>query len=191
MSATMPNFNKAKQVLKEIESIANQEFLPIVGPKKGSILSEEVRKAKPKSVLEVGTLIGYSAIMICKELTADTHFVSIEQHLDEAEIAKANIARAGISIQTEVIVGDALEVIPTLKGCFDFAFIDAEKDEYLQYLQLAEDKLAKGAIIVADNAGIFADDMKDYLDYVRGSRKYRSRYVTVGEDGVEITVKLT
>lgn len=77
-----------------------------------------------------------------------------------------------------------------MDGPFDFAFIDAEKSEYFQYLSLAEDKLRKGAVVVADNAGIFADQMRDYLDYVRNSGKYQSRYVQVGGDGLEISVKL-
>ena len=81
-------------------------------------------------------------------------------------------------------------MIPTLEGQFDFAFIDAEKNEYFQYLKLVEDKMQKGAVVFADNAGIFADQMGDYLDYVRNSGKYRSRYIQVGEDGVEISIKL-
>ncbi len=81
-------------------------------------------------------------------------------------------------------------MIPTLKGPFDFAFIDAEKSEYLRYLKLAEDKLCKGAVVFADNAGVFADQMGDYLDYVRNSGLYQSRYIQVGGDGVEISVKL-
>jgi predicted O-methyltransferase YrrM len=189
----MPQYqtlSKADQVLREIEERANHEFLPIVGPYKGKILAEEVRKAKPKSVLEVGTLIGYSAILIGKELDTTARFVTIEQHLDEAELAKENIRRAEIQPQVEVITDDALQVIPSLECCFDFAFVDAEKSEYYQYLQLAEDKLVKGTVTVADNAGIFADEMRDYLNYVRASGKYRSRYVQVGEDGLEISVKL-
>lgn len=55
---------------------------------------------------------------------------------------------------------------------------------------LAEGKLRKGAVVFADNAGIFVDQMSDYLDYIRNSGKYQSRYVQVGEDGVEISVKL-
>jgi len=89
-----------------------------------------------------------------------------------------------------VITGDAIQVIPKLKGIFDFAFIDAEKTEYLDYLRLAEDKLRKGTVIVADNAGIFAKQMRDYLDYVRASGNYSSKYVQVGVDGLEISVKL-
>jgi predicted O-methyltransferase YrrM len=60
----------------------------------------------------------------------------------------------------------------------------------MEYLRLVENKLHKGAVVVADNAGIFAGQMRDYLSYVRTSGKYRSRYVPVGEDGLEISVKL-
>ena len=77
-----------------------------------------------------------------------------------------------------------------MQGPFDFVFIDAEKDEYFQYLKLAEDKLKRDTIVFADNAGIFADEMKDFLDYVRNSGKYKSRYIQVGGDGVEISVKI-
>jgi predicted O-methyltransferase YrrM len=81
-------------------------------------------------------------------------------------------------------------MIPTLEGQFDFAFIDAKKNEYFQYLKLVEDKLQKGSVVFADNAGVFANQMGDYLDYVRNSGKYRSCYFQVGGDGVEISIKL-
>ncbi|MGD6934327.1 MAG: O-methyltransferase [Candidatus Bathyarchaeia archaeon] len=182
--------NKAEQLLNEIADIAVVEFLPIVGPAKGKILAEEVKKAQPKNVLEVGTFIGYSTILIGRELSKGVRFVTIEEHLDEAEVAKDNIRQSEIAVNVQVISGDAIEVIPTLACCFDFVFLDAAKDEYFQYLKLIEDKLWKGAVIVADNAGKFAAEMKEYLEYVRKSGKYSSRYVGVGNDGLEISVKL-
>jgi predicted O-methyltransferase YrrM len=181
---------KAEEVLKEIERMTESQFLPIIGPDKGKILVEAFRKVKPKHVLEVGTLIGYSAILIGKELDETAKIVTIEIHAKEAQAAEQNIARAEIPPRVNVIVGDALKVIPTLKKCFDAVFIDADKTEYLQYLKLMEDKLHEGTVVVADNAGIFADQMQDYLDYVRNSGRYRSRFVQVGEDGVEISIKL-
>jgi predicted O-methyltransferase YrrM len=187
---TQTPVNSADEVLRLIEKASEKNFLPIIGPYKGRILAEEVRKAKPQHVLEVGTLIGYSAILMGKELDEKAEIITIEIHRDEAELAGKNIVRANIPPKIKIITGDALQVIPTLKGPIDFAFIDAEKSEYYQYLTLAEDKLHKGAVVFADNAGIFADQMRDYLDYVRSSGKYQSRYVQVGEDGVEISVKL-
>ena len=183
-------WNKAEVILCEIEKRANSEFLPIVGPEKGLVIAEEIRKAKPKRVLEVGTLIGYSAIVMGKELDKNAQIVTIEIHAEEAKTAEENIRKAGILSKVEVVTGDAIQVIPKLKGFFDFVFLDAEKTEYLDYLRLAEDKLRKGAVIVADNAGIFAKQMANYLDYVRTSGKYSSKYVPVGVDALEVTVKL-
>jgi len=184
------SLNKAEMILREIEKRANNEFLPIVGPEKGKILAEEIRKAQPKRVLEVGTLIGYSAILMGKELDENAQIITIEIHAEEAQTAEENIRKAEIPPKIEVITGDAIQVIPKLTGSFDFVFIDAEKTEYYDYLRLAEDKLHKGTVIVADNAGIFAKQMKDYLDYVRTSGKYGSKYVPVGVDGLEISTKL-
>ena len=182
--------NKADDVLKKIESSAALDFLPIIGPKKGKILADEIRKTKPCHILEVGTLIGYSAILMGKELNDNAEIVTIEIHREEAEQACENIASAFIKPKIKIITGNAIEIIPTLPGKFDFAFIDAEKTEYLQYLKLAEPKLERGTIVFADNAGIFSEQMQDYLNYVRNSGKYKSRYVQVGDDGVEISIML-
>jgi len=182
--------SKTGKVLEEIEKIAERSFIPIVGPQKGQILVEIIRETKPKRVLEVGTLIGYSAISMGRELAADAHLITVEIHANQAKMAEENIRRAEIPSTVEVLVGDAIEVLPKLKGKFDLVFIDATKEEYLKYLQLVENKLHKGSVVVADNAGVFADQMRDFLDYVRSSGKYRSRYVPIGEDGLEISVKL-
>jgi predicted O-methyltransferase YrrM len=100
------------------------------------------------------------------------------------------VVNANVPPKITIITGNALDVIPTLQGQFDLAFIDAEKTEYYMYLKIAETKLCKGATVFADNAGIFAAQMSDYLQYVRRSGKYDSRYIQVGDDGVEISVKL-
>ncbi len=182
-------WNKAEAVLRQIEKRATNEFLPIVGPKKGKVIADMIRKFKPKRVLEVGTLIGYSAILIGKELENDAQLITMEIHPDEVEYAVENLRRAGVQAKVKVLTGDAIQLIPELTGCFDFVFIDAEKTEYLDYLQLAEDKLCKGSVVVADNAGIFSNQMKEYLDYVRASWEYSSKYTPVGVDGLEISVK--
>jgi predicted O-methyltransferase YrrM len=181
---------RADKVLREIERVAEKEFLPIIGPRKGQVLVEAIHKIKPKHVLEVGTLIGYSAILMGKELESEAHLITIEIDVDEAKKARENIRRAEVRPTIDVIVGDAIKVIPKLKDEFDMVFIDAEKSEYIDYLRLVEDKLHKGSIIVADNAGIFVDEMKDYLEYVRNSGKYSSEYLPFDGNGVEVSVKL-
>lgn len=125
-----------------------------------------------------------------KELGSDTHLVTIEIHADEARRAEENIRRAAIQPNVEMLIGNATEILPKLKEKFDLVFIDASKTEYLNYLRLVEDKLPKGSVVIADNAGASANRMRDYLEYVRSSGKYSSRYVPVGRDGLEISVKL-
>ena len=191
--------SKAEEVLREIESLARgRRFLPIVGPSRGQILVKVIREIKPKRILEVGTLVGYSAILMGKELGSDAHLITIEIDADNAKIAEENIRKAEITPTVEVLVGHAIEVIPRLEGIFDLIFIDADKTEYLDYLQLVEGKLHKGSVIVADNVA----RAPRYLDYIRSSEKYSSEFVSVGEvisghphdhrrgEGLEISVKL-
>lgn len=122
------------------------------------------------------------------------HGKIITTEIDEAiaQIATRNIERMELSDRIRVTTGDAKKVIPRLNEKFDLVFIDATKEEYLDYLKLAEDKLRKGGIVVADNAGIFANEMKNYLDYVRRSGKYQSKFYDFPEvkDGVEVSIKL-
>ncbi|MFH0897637.1 MAG: class I SAM-dependent methyltransferase [Candidatus Bathyarchaeota archaeon] len=157
--------------MKEIEKITGKSFLPIIEPHKGQVLVEVVREIKPKRVLEVGTLIGYSATLMGKELGKDTEIITIEIIVNDARKAEENIKRGKIFPTMKVIFGNALEVITGLESVFDLVFIDAEKSECVDYLRLVEDKLHRERVIVADNAGIFVDEMRNYLDYVRFSGK--------------------
>ena len=182
------------KILREIEVSRRDVFLPIIGPEKGRILDNAVSKKMPKLILEIGTLVGYSAIRMARLLTEEGRIICVEKNPESASKAERNIERAGFAEKVKVVVGDAKKVIPTLDRIFDFVFIDAEKKEYLIYLKLVEKKLRKGGVVVADNALISADEMKDYLDYVRNSGKYESRYVEPEfrgdfKDAVEISVK--
>ena len=107
--------------------------------------------------------------------------ITIEIDANNARIAEENIRKADITPVVEVLVGDAIEIIPRLDSPFDLGFIDAAKTEYLDYLRLIEDKLHEGSIIVADNVA----RAPSYLDYVRSSGKYRSRFESV--DGTILT----
>ena len=187
---TQTEITSAEEVLRAVEMEAENGYLPIIGPQKGRYLAEEVRRVKPMHVLEVGTLVGYSAVLMGKEMPAGSEIVTIENHRDEAKKAGQNILKANIPAKVKIITGNALDIIPTLQARFDLVFIDAEKTEYRQYLALIEDKLHRGSVVFADNAGMFAEQMADYLDYMRHSGKYESRYVQVEDDGVEISIKL-
>lgn len=182
--------SKADDVLRRIENEVWRRWYPIIGPRKGRILADLVRQNRPKRILEVGTLIGYSAITMGKELGGDAEIVTIEIDEWEAERAQENIMEAEINPRVKVIVGDALDVIPGLEGEFDMVFIDAAKNEYLDYLRLVEDKIHEGSVIIADNVGPSAYATRNYRDYVRSSGRYESRFIPVGRDGMEVSIKL-
>lgn len=192
----MDRMTKASQeeFLKRIEQRTGYRYLPIIGPRKASVLAELIRRVRPKRVLEVGTLIGYSAIVMGKELEGDAEMITIEIDEDEAKLARENIRASGIKPRVEVLIGDALELIPKLEGSFDFVFLDAAKDEYLDYLRLVEPKLHKGSMIVADNVRSVTVApmlyMGEYLKYVRASGRYESRLISIGWDGMEVSTKL-
>ena len=183
------NLRKADEILKKIEAMNEKQFLPIVGPTRGQVLVKQIHNIRPKRILEVGTLIGYSTILMAKELDSNAHITTIEIGAEEANLARENIRKAEVRPKIDVIVGDAIKVLPELTGKFDMVFIDAAKDEYLEYLRLIEKKLHKGSVIVADNV-CPRGKMKDYLDYVRSSGKYASEYLSFGNGGVEVSVKL-
>ena len=167
--------------------MAEKQFVPSIGPAKGKIITGIIQKYKPRNILEVGTLYGYSAILMAYTLnSADGKVVTLEIDKSIADIARKNIADAGLSEKIEVIVGDALDIL------------DAAKVEYLKYLKSAEKKcLEKGAVIVADNVEVSKNEMLDYLEYVRSSGVYKSETIETTleftpnvKDAIEVSVKV-
>jgi predicted O-methyltransferase YrrM len=180
----------AERVLRRIEGSDRWRYLPIVGRDRGRVLVELVRRHRPRRILEVGTFVGYSAILMGRELGRDSEIVTIEMDREAAELARRNIQEAGIEPRVEVLVGDALEIIPEVEGEFDMVFLDADKGEYFEYLRLVEGKLRKGSVVVADNVRSSSYSMRDYLDHVRNSGLYESRFIRAGWDGMEVSVRL-
>lgn len=187
-------------LLRELEQIAKKEHLPSIGPLKGRIISEIVKKYRPASILEIGTLHGYSAILMGHLLPdVDGKLVTIEIDRDFANIATKNIEKAGLSGKIKVICNDAIDAIPTLGGYeFDLVFLDAIKTQYLHYLRLLEEKnlLKEESIVVADNVILYESEMKDYLEYVRNSGDYLSQTTETTlefnknvEDALEISIR--
>ena len=187
--------NTVAKVLVDIEKTAKNKFLPSIGPIKGKIMKDIIKEHKPEKALEIGTLHGYSAILIAiniliqkaekKKMNIDFEnnssepiIITLEKDREMAQIARSNIENSGLSDKIHLINGDALKEIPKLKSKykFDMVFLDATKTEYLKYLQLIEQYglLNKRAVVVADNVIMYEDEMKDYLDYVRNSSNYIS-----------------
>jgi predicted O-methyltransferase YrrM len=177
MQVSKKTADPADAVLREIEEMGKKSFIPSIGPVKGKILAEIVRKHKPRKILEIGSLYGYSAILIAKNSPANAEITTVEKNPEHARKTEQNVERAKLESQIKVIQGDAMEILSTLPGPFDLVFLDAEKTQYLDYLKAVENKLHQGSVVVADNVGVFADQMANYLHYVRNTGRYRSRTV--------------
>lgn len=192
-----PGATKPDEVLSSIEEIAPARSWPIIGPMRGKLLDGIVLAHRPARILEIGTNVGYSAIRMARHLEKGQKLVCVEIRDDMARAARSNFEKAGLSDRIEVLVGDALLVIPTLKESLDMVFLDAVKEDYLAYLKSAEKLLHTGSVVVADNVKSHASEMKSYLHYVRDSGVYASRYreapsnwgTDVG-DAVEVSVML-
>ena len=188
--------DRAEKVLHEIEEQSRKNPLIIIGPKRGTILDDAIIKYKPKVVIEIGTLVGYSAIRMGRLLIGKGKITCLEVDEEMARVARGNISKAGLEDVIEVKVGDARALLPKLEGIFDMVFIDAEKEQYFAYLKLAEPRIRKGGVVLADNVKRFASDMQDYLAYVRDSSRYKSTYLESESsfdpdgDAVEISIKL-
>ncbi|HDO27869.1 MAG TPA: O-methyltransferase, partial [Bacteroidetes bacterium] len=106
---------------------------------------------RPRRILEIGTFTGYSAICLAKGLTPDGKLITIEVNEEMEDFINDFIKKSGMEDRIELVLGDALKVIPGLDEQFDLIFIDADKEQYIDYYELALDKLKNGAFILADN----------------------------------------
>ncbi len=190
---------ETNKVLKKLESMSERESLPSIGPIKGKIMSDVIQQYKPKNILEIGTLHGYSSILMGGLLPDDNtgKVITIEIDKGNVKIARKNIEDAALANKVNVLSGSALEIVPKLHANFDMVFLDATKEEYLKYLKLVEKNLKKNAVVVADNVGVFEKSMKDYLEYVRKSGRYKSRTIQTElefnadvKDAIEVSVKI-
>ncbi len=157
------------------QAFAVPEGIPAiqVGPSDGRLLHLLLKLANANKVVEVGTLIGYSAIHMARALPPDGHLWSIEFEPTHAEVARANLAAAGLGDRVTVIVGAGKDILPTLvsHGPFDAVFIDADKVNYDFYGQWAIDNLRTGGLVLGDNAYLFGELLED-ADRGRGMRKF-------------------
>ena len=145
----------------------------MVGPSEGRFLNLLMRLANAKKIVEVGTLVGYSAIQMARALPPGGKLWSIEFDAKHADVARKNIATAGLTDRVEVIVGAGVDVLPTLvaHGPFDAMFIDADKESYGMYGAWAAVNVRSGGLIIGDNAYLFGN-LTDDSDRARAMRQF-------------------
>jgi len=138
------------EVMQEMERVAERDGVPIVSWDTGRLLATLVKALDPQAVLEVGTAIGYSTLHMAEQLRGG-RVITLELSDERAGQARGFLERAGVADRVELIEGDARETIQSVEGPIDLLFVDATKDQYERYIELAEPKLSERAVLVIDN----------------------------------------
>ena len=192
-------------VIEAIEQEALENFVPIIRKETQSFLKVMMLMNRPARVLEVGTAVGFSAILMSEYLPEGSRITTIENYEKRIPIARNNFKRAGKEEQITLIEGDALEVMKTLEGPYDFIFMDAAKGQYIHYMPEAVRLLADGGILMSDNVlqdgdiieSRFAVErrnrtihsrMRDYLYELKHSNVLETSIIPLG-DGVALSIK--
>lgn len=189
-------------LLVAIESYAAERRIPIADREVALFLEITARAINAKRVLEVGMAIGYSVIHLARGMSADGIIVSIEPDDEMIRVASGYFDQAGIRDRVRIERGKALEVIPNLTETFDLLFIDALKEEYIDYLESALPRLRNGGVVVVDNllwGGRVADEsstpdsstssLREFNRHFMTHPKLRSVVLSVG-DGLGYGVKI-
>jgi len=191
-------------ILAELRFYAEEHNIPVAKPETAALLRFIGTLKRPRRVLEAGTAIGYSSIVLASCLAPGGRIDTIEKDEDLALMARANIARSGYEKSINVIVADVLEVFPCLENGYDLVFLDAGKGHYYQLLMDAARILNPGGVLIADNilfmgkvaqAGhiphkhrTIVTNMRAFIEELCASPDFETALLTVG-DGVAVAVK--
>ena len=166
-----------KEELKKIKQKALEEHIPIIMDDTLKVIEKELKKNPPKTILEIGTAVGYSAMCFSEFLSEGGRIDTIERDEQRIEEAKMNIKKVGVQDKIEIYEGDAVEILPTLNEKYDMVFIDAAKGKYPFFLKEALRMIKPNGIIFADNILYKGYVMSDYNKHkqrtaVRNLREY-------------------
>lgn len=181
-------------VIDEVDELCKRQSVPMIGRVKAERLAELVRQKKPELVVECGTALGYSGLWIARELrrAGRGRLITMEIDPKRAKQAEEFFRKAGLEKIVTVETGDARQLVRRVEGRVDFAFLDCNYENYLPCFEGLLPRLAPGAIVVADNAGIGASGMKEYLELVRSKHQSKTEWFDVDlpwvrRDAMEVT----
>ena len=192
-------------VCMSIEEEARRDMVPIIRKEMASFLKVILSVKKPVNILEIGTAVGYSAVLMGENTGDDTRITTIENYDVRIPIARQNFVRAGMENKITLIEGDALEVLKTLTGPYDFIFMDAAKAQYITILPDVIRLLDKDGILIPDNVlqegdiiesryavtrrnRTIYERMREYLYAVTHSDELTTSIVPIG-DGITISIR--
>lgn len=160
-----------------------------IDPAEGEYLRGLVRKTEVRRAVEVGTSTGYSGIWIALGLRdSGGTLISIEIDPGRHGTARRNFRITGLERHADLRLGDALELLPTIEGPIDFAFLDAVKQDYLKYYEILLPKMRSGGVIAAHNVISHPSLMTDFLERIRTDSRVRSEIVNPGTQGISVSV---
>lgn len=190
-----------EEELKKVKEKALENHIPILMDDTLEKIEEILQEEKPKRILEIGTAVGYSASMFAKGTDEDCIIDTIEIDEERAKEAKENIKKIGVSERINIMVGNAVDILPTLTNTYDIVFIDAAKGKYPIFLENAIRLIKDGGTILADNIlykGYVMSDynahkqrtavrhLREYIKEITENDKCESEILEIG-DGLAIT----
>ncbi len=176
MTAFINSMDRGNEAwLDELENIAINDDVPIIRKDTQSLLKFLLGLQKSKSILEVGTATGFSALLMATYSMPESRITTIEKHEKRIPIAKDNFAKYDINNKITLLEGDAAEVLGTLKGKYDFIFMDAAKGQYIFFLPEIIRLLDDGGILVSDNVLQDGDIIESRFAVTRRNRTIHTR----------------
>lgn len=166
---------KNSEILETIESEARAADIPIIRKEMQSFLKVILLMKKPERVLEVGTAVGFSALLMSEYVSKECRITTIENYEKRIPIARENFQRAGKEEQITLIEGDASDVLKMLDGSYDFIFMDAAKGQYIHYLPDILRILPPGGCLVSDNVMQDGDVIESRFAVERRNRTIHAR----------------
>lgn len=192
------------EILEEMSAYARENSVPIIQKEVGKFLELMISIKKPLKILELGTAIGYSAILMHVSSNRGSSIITIERNNEMVSIARDNIEKYGFKDKIEVLEGDCLEILEKLNDKYDLIFMDAGKGHYNHFLPHCLRLLDKHGVIIADNVlfkGMVASRellkrrkitivkrMKTYLEMVSSDEDLITSVIPMG-DGIAVTTR--
>ena len=194
-------------LLDTIEEEALKAYVPIIKRETASLLRTMVAALKPAQILEIGTAVGYSALLMCQAMPQECHITTIEKYGKRIPVARGNFKKAGEESRITLLEGDADELLKELEGrSFDLVFMDAAKGQYLHWLPQLLKVMPVGAVLISDNVlqdGDIVESrfavqrrnrtihsrMREYLHTLKHMEELETAVIPIG-DGVTISTRI-
>lgn len=193
------------KLCEDIARKARRNHVPIIRPETAAFLRTMVTAVQPARILEIGTAVGYSALLMAQVMPEDAEIITIENYAPRVCLAREHFCQAGMEHRITLMEGDAKDVLSRLSGPFGFVFMDGAKGQYLSWLPRVLELMGTGAMLFSDN--VFQDGdifesrfaverrertihgrMREYLYELKHSAKLETAILPVG-DGVAVSVK--